>query len=94
MTGRDQTHQEVSVTTSDRSNFLLAPQHKLRIGAWNVRTMYEDGRTEQVLGEFRRLRLDILGISESRWIGEGEEIMENGEHVIYSGRPDNLHHQA
>ena len=72
----------------------MAPQHKLRIGAWNVRTMYEDGRTEQVLGEFRRLRLDILGISESRWIGEGEEIMENGEHVIYSGRPDNLHHQA
>ena len=54
------------IAMATRSNFLLAPQHKLRIGAWNVRTMYEDGRTEQVLGEFRRLRLDILGISESR----------------------------
>ena len=54
MAGRDETHQGVPITTSDRSTFLMAPRQMLRIGAWNVRTMNEDGRTEQVAREFRR----------------------------------------
>ena len=34
----------------------------LRLGSWNVRTMYEDGKTAQVIKEMQRYRLDILGM--------------------------------
>ena len=42
MTGRDQSPREVSVVNLDRSTVLLAPRQLLRVGAWNVRTMYAD----------------------------------------------------
>ena len=94
MTGRDQTPREVSVVNLDRSTFLLAPRQLLRVGAWNVRTMYAEGHTEQVAREFRRMKLELLGISESRWTREGEERLETGEIVLYSGKQDNQHHQG
>ncbi|XP_062583995.1 craniofacial development protein 2-like [Saccostrea cucullata] len=47
---------------------LLRPKEKLRVGAWNVRTMYETSKTAQVADEMQRYKLDMLGISECRWI--------------------------
>jgi len=38
------------------------------IGNWNVRTMYTIGAAVQVSNEMREYRIDILGISECRWI--------------------------
>ena len=68
-----------SMTTSDQSPWevrgvkesLLGPKAKIRIGAWNVRTMFETSKTAQVLKEMQRYNLDILGISECRWTGTG-----------------------
>ena len=56
--------------------------------------MIEDGITEQVALKFRRLKLDVLEISETRWTGEGEEKLDTGDLLLYSGRTDNLHHQG
>ena len=41
------------------------------IGFWNVQTMYERGRMAQVIAEMKRYKLDILGVSESRWTKSG-----------------------
>ena len=46
---------------------LLTPKHSLNIGAWNVRTMYETGKTAQVVNEMRRYNTSIVGVSECRW---------------------------
>ena len=57
-----------------------------RIGTWNVRTMNEKGKLENVKCEMRRNGLSILGLSEVRW-REGE-FDSDGFKVIYSGGVD------
>ena len=41
------------------------------IGTWNVRSMNQ-GKLEVVKQEMTRVKIDVLGISELRWIGMGE----------------------
>ena len=50
---------------------LLGPKTKIRMGAWNVRTMYKTSKTAQVITEMKRYRIYILGISECRFTGTG-----------------------
>ena len=45
---------------------------KIRIGTWNVRSLYEGGKTHNAIKEMRRTNVDILGVSETRWPGSGE----------------------
>ena len=45
-----------------------SPNKALRIASWNVRTMYEAGKSKQVIIEMKRYRLHILGVSETHWI--------------------------
>jgi len=59
-----------------------------RLGTWNVRTMYQAGKSDQVAREFRSYRLDILGLTETRWLGMGQIRLRQGETVIYSGHED------
>ena len=63
----------------------------LRIASWNVRTMYEAGKSSQVSQEMRRYRLHILGVSETHWIQSGQKQLSSGELVLYSGREDKRH---
>lgn len=49
---------------------LLIPKAKakaLRLGCWNVQTLYQIGRTGNVTREFRNYNLDILGMPKIRW---------------------------
>ena len=41
------------------------------IGTWNVRSM-NPGKLEAVKQEMTRVNIDILGISELKWVGMGE----------------------
>ena len=41
------------------------------IGTWNVLTLFQSGKMDQVLGEMRAYHLDILGVSEMRSSGQG-----------------------
>ena len=56
----DSSQPDGSMTTSDESlqqevrsvkDSLLGPKAKIRIGAWNVRTMYETSKSAQVISE-------------------------------------------
>ena len=40
---------------------------KTTIATWNVRTMNDDGKQDQLLNEMTRFKIDILGASETHW---------------------------
>lgn len=88
MTCDDESRKEVSTPTH-----LLSMKAITRIGAWNVRTMYETGKTAQVTKEMDNYKLQILGISECRWVGQGQQTLNSGHTILYSGHQDeNLGH--
>lgn len=70
---------------------LLNPKRVCFIGTWNVRTMYKVGKTAQVEREMSRYNISILGVSESRWTGNGMITTSSNNTIIYSGREDNHH---
>ena len=49
------------------------------IGTWNVRSMNQ-GKLKVVKQEMTRVNIDILGISELKWIGKGE--FNSDDHYI------------
>ena len=82
MTSGSQTHQEV---VRLRESF-ASPKAILDIGFWNVRTMFQSSKVQQVAREFREYKLEVLGISEARWSGSGKMVLTSGETVLWSGR--------
>ena len=81
-----ETRQGMKCTRARRK--LLSPKSRLRIGTWNVRTMYEQGRCAQVVKEMKRYNLSILGVSEMRWNTFGSLRTATGEFILYSGNPN------
>jgi len=67
------------------------PKLFTRIGTWNVRTVFQCGRLDQVLNEMQKYKLDILGSSEVRWTDQGR-ITSGQTTILYSGR-EKHHHQ-
>ena len=56
----------------------------MKIATWNVRTMHQAGKLQNVKEEAIRLNLDILGLAEVRWLGSGKLVSEDHT-LIYSG---------
>lgn len=83
-TSNESPTREVRSTTTS----VLGPKTMLRVGAWNVRTMYATSKTAQVIDEMRRYRIDIMGISECRWTGSGRLTTNDGSTVLYSGQQE------
>ena len=54
---------ESTAEAINTTNNLLGATENLKIGAWNVRTMYEYGWTAQVVKEMQIYKLDSQGIS-------------------------------
>jgi len=59
-----------------------------RIATWNVRTMLQCGKLENLKIEMARMKIDILGLSEMRWPRAGD--LWSGEYrLIHTGTADN-----
>jgi exonuclease III len=56
-------------------------------GTWNVRSLCRVGAIKSVLGELEKCKLDLVGVQEVRWEGEGYQIadMEKGMLITTSG---------
>ena len=52
-----------------------------KIGCWNVRSLYQTGKLNNLLMEMNELKIDIMGISEVRWNGRG--IINKNEYIIH-----------
>ena len=70
MTDQYQTREGVLVLM----NQIFNAKNITKIGTWNFRTLYQDGRLSQVLWEMEAYRLDVFGISEIRWIDQDQTI--------------------
>ena len=62
----------------------------LRLGTWNVRSLYRPGYARTLVEEIMRYRMDITALQEIRWTGEGNCTI-NGYKIIYSARNDGMH---
>ena len=63
---------------------LLNTRTALKIGTWNVRMMFDTGRTVQVARERKMYGLQVLGLSETTWLGIGQMKLATREQLIYS----------
>ncbi|KAL0188422.1 hypothetical protein M9458_015521, partial [Cirrhinus mrigala] len=57
---------------------LLTPRKSTKIATWNIRTMYELGRTAQIAKEMKTYNISVLGLSETRWLTSGETLLYSG----------------
>ena len=64
---------------------LATPKSKMRVGCWNIRTMYTVGKTAQVAREMQRYRLYLMGLNEIGWTGAGRIKTRNGYTMIHAG---------
>ena len=56
----------------------------LKIARWNVRTLLQKGKLENVKHEMARLGINVMGISETRWHGE-DDYKSDSFRIIHSG---------
>ena len=70
----------------DRYPATVSTRHKpYKIATWNVRTLYQKGKIDNVVQEMKRMKIDVLGISEARWTGTGKCDTENGMYYYTGG---------
>ena len=56
----------------------------LNIGTWNVRTLYQTGKLDNLIQELNHMKIDIIGTTETRWTDTGK-IVKDDYTMIYSG---------
>jgi len=82
MTDVDQSQEEVFIS----KRRIFNAKSITKIGIWNVRTLYQCSMA-QMLREMQAYRLEVLGVSEMRWTGQGQ-FSSDGITVLYSGHND------
>ncbi|KAI0233499.1 hypothetical protein LSAT2_016251, partial [Lamellibrachia satsuma] len=53
--------------------------------------LYQAGKLQQVLREMENYKVELLCVSEARWIDSGKRTLSSGHTILYSGRTDNQH---
>jgi hypothetical protein len=61
----------------------------MRLGTWNVRTLYRAGSLVTVSKELSKYRLDLVGVQEVRWEGSGTK--REGEYTFFYGKGNENH---
>lgn len=77
----------------------LRPKTITRVGFWNVRTLYQTGKLAQLRSEFDAYNLDLVGISEVRWLGSNKKMFKEDSRLkchtlLFSGRKDDQHREG
>jgi exonuclease III len=49
----------------------------MRFGTWNVRSLCRVGAIKSVVGELEKYKLDLVGVQEVKWEGEGYQTVDN-----------------
>ena len=63
----------------------------LRIGSWNVQTLHQTGKLKELDDEATHFDLDVVGVQEVRWSGQGRTATPSGHVFLYSGKDDDSH---
>ena len=70
--------------TFDRHPVTGCNRENMKIATWNVRTMNQAGKLENITQEATQLKVDILGLAEVRWVESGN-LQCDSHTLIYSG---------
>ena len=70
----------------------IRARNNIYIGTWNVRTLKEDGKVEELTYEMNRYRWNILGLCEVRWKNFGETSTQEGHKLYFSGSDEKHEH--
>ncbi|XP_062587114.1 craniofacial development protein 2-like [Saccostrea cucullata] len=62
---------------------ITTPINITKIGCWNVRRMFQIGKTANIVREFNRYKLDIMGLLEVRWLCPTNEADEADKGTFY-----------
>lgn len=60
-------------------------KNTLAIGTWNVRSLLRPEKNYDVIREMQRMQIDILGLSDVRWKGNGKHRIDETYVMYYSG---------
>lgn len=79
--------EKIQFMKSKRRPMLLNWNSFTKIATWNVRTLCQIGKLAQAVREMDQLKLDVLGVSETRW-NRSEVKTQYGETILFSGNSD------
>jgi exonuclease III len=65
-------------------------KNDMRFGTWNIRSLYRVGAIKSAVGELEKYKLDLVGVQEVRWEGEGYQIEDI--YIFFYGK-GNVNHQ-
>jgi exonuclease III len=57
----------------------------MRFGTWNVKSLYRVGAIRSVVGELEKYKLDLVGVQEVRWEGDGYQAVDNYTFYLRTG---------
>lgn len=60
----------------------------MKIGTWNVRSLKQHGKLDNVIKEMKRLQIEIMGISDTKWRGKDRCNTVEGYVLYHSGKDD------
>ncbi|KAL8583570.1 hypothetical protein ACOMHN_028341 [Nucella lapillus] len=75
------------------TSHIRLPKTDTIIGTWNVRSLFECGKTKKLIHELARYKWDALVLAETRWTGSGETITEEGQRIWYCGEDSKHQHE-
>ena len=87
-------HRLVKEDKAMNKNKFINPKRKVKCGLWNVRTMKQEGKMEQLLDVFNRYSLDLCALTETKLTGVGKSTLEGGKLLLQAGRQDGYHYQG
>ena len=73
--------EEMSCRRYDKECEEQKERHIYKIGTWNVRTLNQGGKLENLKTEMQKNDVSVLGVSEVRWKGQGE--IRSGDYTVY-----------